>query len=282
MAVTVVADIGGTSSRWGVLRPGSEALIIEGLPGFNPAVGVAGTFVEMLRARFTAEGVGADEVFAYGAGCGSQDRAFRMGEALLAVWPDARVDVASDLVGAAHGLLGARSGLVLILGTGMNAGWYDGGVVHQPMPSLGYILGDEGSATDMGKRLLRAALYKRLPADLMEAIFPDGLSTAEVVEHLYRGASPQAWLGAYAGRLASFQDHPWVRDLILSGFSALAQLLMDHFDAAQRADVVATGSVAFGLNGLLRSAFAEAGMRISDVQQSPLPGLLRYRSLEAR
>lgn len=282
MAVTVVADIGGTSSRWGVLGAGADERIIEGLPGFNPAVGAPDGFVRAVSERFTTEGLVVDELFAYGAGCGTPERAARMQDALLSVWPNTRVEVHSDLLGAAHGLLGDRSGLVLILGTGMNAGWSDGTKLLLPMPSLGYILGDEGSGADIGKHLLRAALHGQVPRDLMERIFPDGLSATEVVERLYRGDSPQAWLASFAGTLARAIDHPWARAFVLSRFGLLAELLTVHFPEGQRADIVATGSVAHGMSDLLRSVLGERGMRLSEVQPSPLPGLLRYRSAFAR
>lgn len=282
MASTVVADIGGTSSRWGVLGAGIEPVMIDGLPGFNPAVGEPDAFMRAVSERFAAEGIGVDDLFAYGAGCGTYERAKRMAEALLSIWPNARVDVASDLVGAAHGLLGGSEGLVLILGTGMNAGWYDGAIVHQPMPSIGYILGDEGSGADIGKHLLRAALRGRMPRDLLERIWPGGTNTAEVVEHLYRGGSTQAWLASFTGVLAGSLDHPWAAELVASRFKELARLLRTFFNESQRARIVATGSVAYGMSGLLRSALADEGMLLSDVQRSPLPGLLRFRAAHVR
>src|SRR5690606_20564764 len=103
------------------------------------------------------------------------------------LWPSARIVVDSDLVGAARGLCGTTPGLVLILGTGMNAGWYDGAALHQPMPSLGWILGDEGSGADIGRTLLRDAFYKRMPADVSQALFGDaGPDLDEVLREVHR------------------------------------------------------------------------------------------------
>lgn len=282
MASILVADIGGTSSRWGVLRKGRDAQVLDGLPGFNPAVGEPDAFVQAMRDRFNAERIDAEEVFVYGAGCGSPERAMRMADVLLTIWPQARMDVASDLMGAAHGLLGDRQGLVLILGTGMNAGWYDGRTLHQPMPSLGYILGDEGSGADIGKRIVRDALLGRLPEELMGPAFPDGADPATAVKEIYRGSAPQAWLASFTGKLAPSLGHPYLRALVAERFQELARLLSGYFDDSQRADVFATGSVAQGLQEPLRLALANEGMHLTDVQPSPLPGLLRYHSALAR
>lgn len=282
MAATVVADIGGTSSRWGILGEGNDSRILDGLPGFNPAVGDPEAFVRGVGERFSTEGIEVGDLFVYGAGCGTFERARRMAEALLLIWPKARMDVSSDLMGAAQGLRGDHPGLILILGTGMNAGWYDGTALHQPMPSLGYILGDEGSGADIGKHLLRSTLRGLLPPELKAALFPTGLDLAEVVEQLYRGPAPQAWLAAFTGRLAPNIDHPWAQDLVRARFKELARLLSAHFSEQERREITATGSVAHGLSGLLREALADEGMQLSDVQPSPLPGLLRFRSAPPR
>jgi glucosamine kinase len=282
MEATVVADIGGTSSRWGVLRTGDEPWIIEGTPGFNPAVGDATGFREAVRTMFAAHDVVPGDLYVYGAGCGTPERALRMADVLLSIWPNARADISSDLMGAAHGLLGTRPGLVLILGTGMNVGRYDGMTLHQPMPSLGYILGDEGSGADIGRHFLRDAFHGRAPEEVMRAVFPQGLDAADVIERIYRGSGPQAWLASFTGALSAQRQHPYVRSLVESRTVALAELMAYYFADSVGTGVHATGSVAFGFKDILTNSLYRAGFRLSAVEQSPLPGLLRYRGAAAR
>ena len=278
----VVADIGGTSSRWGVVREGQELFIIEGLPGFNPATDRSGPFVEAIGARFRSENLIPAELFVYAAGCGSPDRAGRMSDALRSVWPSVTPVVATDLLGAACGLLGRNTGLVLILGTGMNFGRYDGDVLHQPLPSLGYILGDEGSGADIGKHLLREALRGRVPPDVMRATFPEGLVLSAVIERLYRGPAPQRWLASFTGRLAPLATHPWVHELIGERFRELARVIAKGPVGTPERAVHATGSVAHGFEDLLREALAGEGFSPLIVRPSPLPGRLRYHAAHPR
>lgn len=274
----VVADIGGTSSRWGVLRAGADSVIIGGLPGFNPATGAPEPFVEAVRARAKAEDLSPEGLYVYAAGCGSPERAARMAQALRAVWPGVEADVHTDLLGAARGLLGDAPGLVLILGTGMNFGRYDGCVVHQTVPSVGWILGDEGSGADIGKRLLRDALRGNVPMDVMHAVFPEGLELSAMIERLYRGERPQAWLAAFTGRLAPLADHPWVRGLVGGRFRELAGVLAASSGEYPERGIQATGSVAYGFGDLLREVLVQEGFDLIAVQASPLPGLLRYHA----
>jgi N-acetylglucosamine kinase-like BadF-type ATPase len=261
----LIGDIGGTSSRW-ALVPGKG---IDGdevrLAGFNPATGHPALMLDGLRkwaGRIPREAL---EVMAYGAGCGTAARAERMRAALAEVWPDARITVESDLLGAARGLFG----------TGMNAGRYDGRNLHTPMPSLGYILGDEGSGADIGKHLLRDALHGRLPAPLMDALFPGGLVLADVLDKLHRQAAPQAYLASFAGRLAPHGDEGYVRDLLAARFAALAALLA-HYFPGPRLQVRACGSVALGFSAALRAALAEEGLELTLTVGDPLAGLLQF------
>ena len=133
----LIADIGGSSSRWAVIGQGVAHALPGPFPGFNPSSGDPGAMQETLRTMDLGAGAGHLDVVAYGAGCGHPVRAARMHEALAAVWPLARIEVGTDLLGAARSLYGRAPGLVLILGTGMNPGFFDGAHLRTPMPSLG-------------------------------------------------------------------------------------------------------------------------------------------------
>lgn len=246
----------------------------EGLPGFNPATGDPAALLDSLRGM--AEGTIVEHVSVYGAGCGSEERRGRMRAALRTVWPDASLEVESDLLGTARGLFGTSPGTVLILGTGMNAAWYDGRALHTPMPSLGYILGDEGSGADIGKAALIAALQGEIPEATLQRIFPGGITMDTVARDLYRGSAPQAWLASFARPLLEAQDQHFATALITERFDRLAALLDRYFEGARRSDVRGSGSIAFFAKDLLQQALRRRGFTLTAVERSPLPGLVRY------
>jgi N-acetylglucosamine kinase-like BadF-type ATPase len=200
-----------------------------------------------------------------------------MVQAMQLICPDAGISVATDLMGAAIGLCGNSAGLVLILGTGMNAGFFDGERMHSPMPSLGYLLGDEASGADIGRHLLQDAFHGRIPPHLHEALFgPDGPVLAQVLEQLHRADHPARELASYTARLADHLDAPYVRDLLQGRFHELAELLGLYFTQDQRRTVHATGSVAYGFRELLAGCLLDHGMTVMAVERDPLPGLVRY------
>lgn len=273
----LIADIGGTSSRWTVITEGKEPSAPWLLPGFNPAVGQPAPMQQALREAAPISGDGKDwTVWAYAAGCGTPQRAARMRTALEALWPKARVEVRSDLLGAARGLYAGKACLVLILGTGMNAGGYDGENLHTPMPSLGHILGDEGSGADIGKQLLRDALYGLLPPPLEARLFGKPLQVAQVLEQMRLSPSPQAYLASFTAALAPHVQHPYAQELVRSRFRVLGRVLQHFF--AQDADrpVLVTGSVAVGFQELLARTLEQVGFRVEAVEPDIMPGLVRY------
>lgn len=287
--VQVIGEIGGSSSRWAVLDGGTSTIWpLKGdrWPGFNPVSGDGSMFAEEIASRFHAaqpSAFHAAEVYIYGAGCGSDERKQRMSDAIRQVWPDSTISIESDLMGAAIGLCGSETGLVLILGTGMNAGYFDGVRLHRPMPSLGYLLGDEGSGADIGRHLLQDLFYGRIPAAAQELVFGEPAPRlAEVLARIHQASHPARELAAYTAALAPHLDQPYVRELIQARFHALAELLTLFFDQGQKERVLATGSVAHGFRELLTDILLDRGMTLMAVEPDPLPGLVRHHQRPVR
>lgn len=287
--VQVIGEIGGSSSRWAVSAPDGSVSIWpakgERWLGFNPVSGDGVGFAEAMSDRLCdvcPHALDASVVTIYGAGCGSEDRQNRMTAALRGIWPDASIQVGSDILGAALGLCGSSPGLVLILGTGMNAGYYDGARLHQPMPSLGYLLGDEASGADIGRHLLQDVYYQRIPEATRERILGEDVPPLpSVLARIHQAAHPARELASFTALLAPHLDDPYVRDLIQGRFHALAELLVRFFDPDQRANVYATGSVAHGFRELLTETLLDRGMTLSVVEPDPLLGLVRYHHQRA-
>lgn len=280
----LIAEIGGSSSRWAFLHDDAPDALVpapgEQLPGFNPLNGDSEAFTGGLNTYFGERmpaALRADRVAVYGAGCGSPDRAARMESALRQVWPSALIDVCTDLLGAARGLWLDEPGLTLVLGTGSSVGWYDGARVHQAMPSLGYVLGDEGSGADIGRTLLQDAFYRRMPDEAREAIFgAEGPNLQEVLGHVHRSPFPSRALASYAGRLSGLMAMDYVRELITARFHAFIETFKPFHTPEQRQRVRATGSIAWGYRELLAACLLEHGMDLLAAERDPLKGLVRW------
>ena len=93
-----------------------------------------------------------------------------MAEGLRRFFGSASISVDIDLQGAAVALKGSESGVVGILGTGSNLGWYNGKYVEYTIPSLGYVLGDEGAGSFIGKEIVKALMRGELSSETKSRI----------------------------------------------------------------------------------------------------------------
>src|SRR5690606_3640922 len=94
------------------------------------------------------------EVYYYGAGVHSDDKADIIKDAFSKFFTKAQLSIGHDLLAAARALLGTNAGFAAILGTGTNTCIYDGEDITLNIDSAAYILGDEGSGSYIGKKLL--------------------------------------------------------------------------------------------------------------------------------
>jgi len=273
----LIADIGGSSSRWAWVLPPGEARLVQPLQGSMPGCNLLSDDGGALLAALQAEELGfasADVVHVYAAGCGDPQRRQRMRDLLTAVWPAERIHVESDLLGAARSLFGTAPGRVLVLGTGMSAAHYDGAGLQRSFPSLGALLGDEGSGAAMGRRLVRDAIYGRMPQHVREHLFgPDGPQREEVLHGVYASGTPGRFLAAPVVRLQELRSEPYVEGLFAACFGELAEVLAEFFAATPALALRAVGSVAWGFREPLAEALGKAGLELSGVERAPLRGL---------
>jgi len=108
------------------------------------------------------------QIFFYGAGCSTENKNALLTEAMRDFFRHASIHIFHDILGAARALLGKEPGIACILGTGCNSCYYDGKEITTGVPSLGYIFGDEGAGSNIGKRFMEKYLKDKLPPDLKE------------------------------------------------------------------------------------------------------------------
>ncbi|MCB0790252.1 MAG: hypothetical protein H6595_03860 [Flavobacteriales bacterium] len=269
----LLGDVGGSGSRWALLSNDALTWSAGDLPGANPATGSMDDLGQALQERSPVMG-SPGLVMVYGAGCGTRKRGERVRMLLGKVFKEADIVVADDLLGAARALFGDRGGHALILGTGMNAGHFDGRKIDHRIRSIGYILGDEGSGADIGRCLFRDALRGDMPRHVEEALFGgDGLDPSAVVETIHRSASTAMALAGPVKHLGQVREDPYVHQLLRERFGAMALQVGRELGAGT---FRAVGSVAWAFASELRDAFQEHGSMLDTVVRDPMDGLIAY------
>ena len=275
---TLIADSGSTKTDWCVAEDGKILRQIK-TGGINP---VFQTDEELRHAMEDVarqvEDIRPEAIHFYGAGC-IPTQTERVIRALRQAFPAAdEVEVASDMLGAARALCGRRAGIACILGTGSNSCFYDGEHIVANVSPLGFILGDEGSGAVLGKLLVGSLLKNQLTPGLKEAFLEQyALTPADIIERVYRRPLPNRFLASLSPFLAAHLDDAGVHQLVLDAFRDFLRRNVMQYDW-QAHDVHCCGSIAFHYKKILAEAAVSLGIRIGQVIQSPMEGLVRYHT----
>lgn len=219
-----------------------------------------------------------ESIYFYGAGCTST-KSIILKNCLKKVFGEqVHIEVYSDLLGAARALCGHTPGIACIMGTGSNSGFYDGDKIAQHTPSLGYILGDEGSGAYLGKCLINGVLKKQLPADICRDFLNETqLIQEEVIDCVYRKPKANRFLAGFAPFIAKNRSHPAIQKLLNDAFSTFIQRNLTDYPT--KLPVHATGSIAYVFKEELTNALKEQGYTPGNIEQSPMKGLITFHTM---
>lgn len=281
----LIADSGSTKVHWCLMAANGHTaeFITDGInPLFQTSDAMRNSICNQLLPQMASmlwAGT-VSHVFFYGAGCTPEKSPF-VEKAIESVFKKAKVFVASDMLGATRGLLGHEKGVACILGTGSNSCLYDGEQIIKNVPSLGFILGDEGSAATLGKRLVSDLLKNQLGDDLKERFLSQyAINQADVIEHVYRQPFPNRWLANLARFCAENIDDPRIHDLVYDHFAQFVKRNISQYytseEQKQSMPVGFVGSIAFYYRPVLEQVMNDYGFRVGLILQDPIPGLVEY------
>ena len=181
----LIADAGSSKIEWTLISSDGNIIAQFISPGINALLSSKEDMEKAFANVAETLDKAVDEVFYYGAGCANEETCRKVADAIRKVWPDAEIDVKSDLYAAARSLLGNQPGIACILGTGSNSALYDGKEITANIPPLGFILGDEGSGTSLGKRLIKEVFKGEMPEDLKNSFFKEcNISLSEILNRV--------------------------------------------------------------------------------------------------
>lgn len=282
----LIVDAGSTNIRWIAIGPDGK----PATPVVTAGVNAAHCDDARLRDAFTRAAAALDtdgpvsELHYYGAGCGSALTCSRVADALGDAFRPDMVEVGSDMLGAARGMLGDDPGIACILGTGSNSCLYDGAAIADNVPPLGFILGDEGSGAALGKRLLNAIFKRRVAsAEIVDDFHrsfaaADGESDtplARVIATVYRGDAPSRYLASLAPFILRHIDDSQIHEMVVDEFCRFLDLNL-VYPGCRELPVCFTGGVAFAFATQLEEACAMRGFTVGRITPDPVPGLVEY------
>ncbi len=272
----LIADSGSTKTEWVLINKSGEQKFCTS-DGLNPYFRTFGQLSEAIR-----EGVKKqlgetriDEIYFYGSGSGNESRKAILANAIRENFKEADIFIESDLLGAAIACFGETKGVACILGTGSNACVFDGVKIEKGIPSLGFVLGDEGSGGYFGKRILNGYYYKTMPSDLRKALEETSDMNLEGILHkVYEEPQANRFVASYSRIIGTYKEHPYIQQMVKKGFEAFADKQLAYFEESKTLGIGFVGSIASVYQIILEEVLKERGMTLSVVIRKPLERLV--------
>jgi N-acetylglucosamine kinase-like BadF-type ATPase len=276
--ILLVADSGSTKTEWCLTDNGIELMRCR-TAGINPFLQSTASVSQTIQAELLPfmQGKSPVAIYFYGAGCSSSDRIKIVAEAISEHFKDADISVEHDLLAAARALCGTSEGMAAILGTGSNSCVFDGSCIVENNPSLGYVLGDEGSGGYMGMRLIRDYLNRDLPADLNEMFMSAyHLSKDDVLVKVYKQPFANRFFASFVPFIKSHLGNPYVNRLAADSMDAFFDKHICKYDRHSQLPLHSVGSVGFYFSDFFMEAAERRKIKVGKIIQSPLDELVKY------
>jgi glucosamine kinase len=273
----LIADSGSTKCEWCFITNGRKHIIeTQGAsPYFLNEDQFAGMILTELLPALKKKTP--THIYFYGTGLAAVSNRSMFHRALKKVFPAAKIEVEHDLMGAARALCGRSKGIVAILGTGSNSGYYNGKSIVRNSPGLGYVLGDEGSGAYLGKKVLQYYLYKTFDQELHEKFHKKfRVGAAEILDAVYKKPLPNRYIASYSLFLAANRGHYMIENIIEDGLWDFFSIHLSRYPEINKMPVYFTGSVAFGFQDILQELCKTFGWQTGKILAKPMDGLAAY------
>lgn len=283
----IIADSGATKGDWRLVSDGGKVLgrylsIGTNVSAMNLGI-VCDIVSEACRNLVCANDIRHEvkEVWLYTAGVVTEEVREMIKKCVSDIIPDAEVLVEDDLTGAARAVCGRRPGIAAILGTGSNTCLSDGDGIVRKVCSGGFILGDEGSASALGKLFLSDYVKGLVPqevADDFAARFPSDYST--IVANVYRSdTSPSGYLGSLAPFIMEHYGNPYIKEMVDGNFRSFINRSLKQL-YTENLPVGVVGGFGYALREIFCRVAEEEGVKVSVCLPDPVEGLIDFHCAE--
>lgn len=268
----LIADSGSTKTDWALIQENGLVSRYQS-DGLNPYFLSDQSIEEKISELPILEKI--SKIFFFGAGCASHENQKRLNKILGQFFKTKKVKVQSDILGAAIACSADQPALINILGTGSNSCYYTGKEVKKSMPSLGYILGDEGSGSDLGKRLLKARFQNKLPSSVNEAIDKRG-ALVDHLKNIYQKPFPNTYLASFAPIIFEFLDEKVIRKILDDSMRDFVLTQMLPYQEIKDIPCYFVGSIAHHGRKTLEETCKEYNFNFQGVLSKPIEALIEY------
>lgn len=271
----IVVESGGTKSTW-VFETEEGTVASFATVGLHPRE-ISSEKEQVLKEEIKKHSFLDKEIHFYGAGCESSEAKDSIKQFLNRLgFVVKRVE--TDIHAACVAHLGNQSGVVGILGTGAVAAQFDGEKVTKLTSGWGYILGDEGSGFDLGKRLIQTYLRGELPEKVKEEV--DKYFDYGPIIHRVYAPDGRRFVAGLTKIIAVYKNEAVIAQLINDAFTDFCKTALIDLDINKEIHFV--GSIAYYFQGELRKVFNEHDYQLGNIHTEAIHELFTFLKSKKR
>lgn len=274
----LIADGGSTKTDWALVDD-KQVKSLFSSRGMNP-YNVSETTMRMEIESVILPNVYADcieHIYIYASGCSAKVKQDEVIGWFSPYFKNAKIEVEGDLLGAARATCGREPAIAAILGTGSNSCLYDGVNIVENVPSLGYVLCDEGAGTNIGKLILRDYLRGTMPEDMATKFAQVHTGDeSDFLNKLYKEESPNFYLASFARFAIENKSNVYCKGVIMKAFESFFEEQICAYSSYNKYKINIVGSIGFMADDLFREVAKKYNMEVGKVVKAPLMALVEY------
>ena len=275
----IVVDCGGTKGDWRFIARDGSVTNYESR-GFSPVTQSMWDLEQIIKIDLPQIEATVTEVHYYGTGVHSETIIHSMTSTLSHLLKANNVNVNTDLFAACRATCQDNHGIVAILGTGSASCLYDGKEIVDKIPSLGFIAGDEGAGSMIGKKILQSYFYREMPQKI-QAAFEENytLTREEMLENIYKRPGANSYLASFANFALTLKKEEFIHNIIIEEFDRFTLRHLSKYENDGSVKCHFVGSIAWFLKEELELSLAKFGLQLGNIIRKPIDQLVAYHHI---
>lgn len=274
----LLADSGSTKTDWLLLEKGKKPRRFA-TNGINPFFCNEEDCRHILsrELKLNKQKAAIEKIVFYGTGLKDDSRKRFIKKMLKHHFGISDTEAHSDMLAAARATAGDDKGVVCILGTGSNSCYYNGKKIMKQNPSLGFVIGDEGSGTYLGKKVLQYYFYNTFDDELSDAFrikYKESLS--EILENVYQKPFANRYLASFTQFLLEHKEHYMVQNIVEDAFIDFYHRHILKYRESWQHPLHFVGTVAHEFKPIIHSLNEQYGLKNGITIKSPIEKLAAY------
>ncbi len=272
---TFIFDAGGTKTDVRIIHLEGE---IESfvLSGYNPNKENQSFLKEIETFSFTLE----DTVYFYGSGMGNENSVNFLKQYFL----KAETYIYNDLIGAARALIGEKSGIVSIMGTGAVIGFYENQKIVEKIGGYGYLIDDFGGGFELGKIIISNWLRNNFSTQTDESIKNHlGIEKDNFIKTFYQTKNTDTISSICRILIDLSKNDEFLYDLIQKYFDNFTEnYLLPFCEKYKTHEININGSIGFHFQHFIKNSCLKNGLILNKLIQYPIDLLVNFHQNEKK